>query len=565
MRDLALLLSPRVTGAMNGIRLSGGRARKRTLILGGVGVAFWFALFVLSARVLRYFQSVDLVGDILAYHLLSMVLLTFFSLLIFSHVITSLSNLYLSKDLELCHATPAPLEEIFLSRMFYTIVDSSWMVLVFGLPVMMAYAYVYAPGPGFYFTLVHTGLATVLIAAGVGVLLTMILVNVFPAHRTRDILMLLVILLVVGLYLLFRFLRPERLVDPDAFFSAAQYLGALKAPDSPYLPTRWVAEVLWHHLGGGPAVNYTFHLALLWSTAAALMVIDVWVARAIYFNGFSRAREAKRRRPGGGLVLGLLGRLFAGPLGQDLSAVVDKDIRTFFRDNSQWSQLILLGALVVVYLYNFSVLPLERSPIRLEFLQNQIAFLNLGLAGFVLSAISVRFIFPAVSAEGRAFWIIRSSPVNIRRFLWGKFIVYLIPMLVLGEILIVFTNRILQVTSFMMGLLAVTMFFSVFGIVAMGVGLGAVYPKFRYENIAQVSTGFGGVVYMMISSLFMAVVILLEAVPVYVIFMAGVRGVSVTALQYAWIVPVFFLVLVIQAVAVIVPMRLGIRALSENE
>jgi ABC-2 type transport system permease protein len=562
MRDLALLLSPRFKGALNGIRLSGGRARKRVWILGAVGAAFWLALFGLSARVLRYFQSVEMVGDVLAYHLLSMLLLTFFSLLIFSHIITSLSNLYLSKDLELCHSTPAGLEELFLSRVCYTVVDSSWMVIVFGLPVMMAYAYVYRPGPGFYIALAHTGLATALIAAGVGVLLTMILVNVFPAHRARDILMLLVIILVVGLYLLFRFLRPERLVDPDAFFTAVQYLGALRAPDSPYLPTRWAAEILWHHLSGEPAKDRLFHSILLWSTAAALLVINVWTARAIYFNGYSRAREAKRRRAGGSFFLGLLGRAFAGPLGPDLAAVVDKDIRTFFRDNSQWSQLILLGALVVVYLYNFSVLPLERSPIRLEFLQNQVAFLNLGLAGFVLSAIAVRFIFPAVSAEGRAFWIIRSSPLSIRRFLWGKFVVYLVPMLVLGQVLIVFTNRLLQVTPFMMGLLAATMFFCVFGIVAMGVGLGAMYPRFRYENIAQVSTGFGGVVYMMTSSLFMAVVILLEAVPVYVIFMSGVRGTALTAYQYAWMIPLFLLVLVVQAAAVVIPMRIGVRALT---
>jgi len=31
-----------------------------------------------------------------------------------------------------------------------------------------------------------------------------------------------------------------------------------------------------------------------------------------------------------------------------------------------------------------------------------------GLAGFVLSAISVRFIFPAVRSEGAAFWILQS-------------------------------------------------------------------------------------------------------------------------------------------------------------
>jgi ABC-2 type transport system permease protein len=377
--------------------------------------------------------------------------------------------------------------------------------------------------------------------------------------------MLLVILLVVALYLLFRFLRPERLVDPDAFFSAVQYLGALKAPDSPFLPTHWVTEVLWHHLSGVPFRGYGFQLLLLWSTALALLVINIWTAEAIYYSGFSRAQEAKRRRRGGSAFLNLLKKGFTAPLGRELAAVVDKDIRTFFRDNSQWSQLILLGALVVVYLFNFSVLPLERSPIRLEFLQNEIAFLNLGLAGFVLSAISVRFIFPAVSAEGKSFWIIQSSPMSIQRFLWGKFAVYLLPMLVLGEILIVFTNHLLEVTPFMMGLLAVTMFFSAVAIVAMGVGFGALYPKFGYENIAQVSTGFGGVLYMMVSSLFMALVILLEAGPVYILFMAGVRQKSVTGLQWLIIVSAFGIVLLIHAVAVVKSMGMGRQALERYE
>ena len=35
-----------------------------------------------------------------------------------------------------------------------------------------------------------------------------------------------------------------------------------------------------------------------------------------------------------------------------------KDLRTFFRDSTQWSQLILLGVLVLVYLFNIQALPL---------------------------------------------------------------------------------------------------------------------------------------------------------------------------------------------------------------
>jgi ABC-2 type transport system permease protein len=39
-----------------------------------------------------------------------------------------------------------------------------------------------------------------------------------------------------------------------------------------------------------------------------------------------------------------------------LRALMVKDIKTFLRDSTQWSQLFLLIALIVVYLYNFKVL-----------------------------------------------------------------------------------------------------------------------------------------------------------------------------------------------------------------
>ncbi|MBN2124987.1 MAG: hypothetical protein JW821_11880, partial [Deltaproteobacteria bacterium] len=284
----------------------------------------------------------------------------------------------------------------------------------------------------------------------------------------------------------------------------------------------------------------------------------------IYFSGFSKAQEAKRRR-GGRVILDALVGLIKRPLGTDLAALMEKEIRSFFRDNTQWSQLFLLAALVVVYLYNFSVLPLERSRIRLEFLQNEIAFLNMALAGFVLAAVSVRFIFPAVSSEGGAFWIIRSSPLSIRRFLWGKFALYVLPMLLLGEGLIIVTNRLLEVTPFMMALSTITMFLAVFGIVALAIGFGALYPNFKYENIAQVATGFGGLMYMIFSALFMALVIVLEAGPVYMIFMAGVRGVSLTPFEWIVIIPCFIAVVLIMVLAVYKPISLGEHALEQQQ
>ena len=117
----------------------------------------------------------------------------------------------------------------------------------------------------------------------------------------------------------------------------------------------------------------------------------------------------------------------------------------------------------------------------------------------------------------------------------------------------------------MMILSSLTIFLAVFGIVALAMGFGAMYPKFKYENISQVSTGYGGLMYMIFCALFMAVIIILEAGPVYILFMADLKGKSVTALQWLFIIPSFAAVLIIQWLAIFKPMKMGIKALERYE
>jgi ABC-2 type transport system permease protein len=377
--------------------------------------------------------------------------------------------------------------------------------------------------------------------------------------------MFIAILMVVALYFLFRFLRPERLANPESFFSIMEYLSALKTPQSPYLPTQWITETLWDSLTVSGGKSHIFEVTLTWVTALSMVVINVWVAQAVYIDGFSKSQEAKKRRTAGKKVLDMVVRCLKKPFDEDLGAIIAKDFRTFFRDNTQWSQLILLGALVVVYVYNFSVLPLDKSPIQLDFLQNELAFLNMGLAGFVLSAISARFIFTAVSAEGEAYWVISSSPLRLRKYLWGKYVYLLVPMIFLGEVLVIFTNYLLDVTPFMMLLSSITMLFMVLGIVALGIGFGALYANFKYENIAQLSVGFGGVLYMIVSSIFIAIVILLEAGPVYILFMSDASGKMVSHFQWLLIIFSFVMVMLINTLAILKPMSMGLKALRAYE
>jgi ABC-2 type transport system permease protein len=99
----------------------------------------------------------------------------------------------------------------------------------------------------------------------------------------------------------------------------------------------------------------------------------------------------------------------------------------------------------------------------------------------------------------------------------------------------------------------------------MGVGFGAAYPDFQSENPAQSVTSFGGLLFMILCAGFIATVIVLEAGPVYTVFMAGFRGASLSTLQWIWLVVSFALVLLLCILAVIVPMRWGESCLSRND
>ncbi len=564
MQTVLTLLKPRVWALKHRVqrqRLE-GRAWVR-ILLAVISFLFWAGIFAVFYRVLHYFQGVEGFGDILARKLLSMVLLTVFSILIFSSILTALSTLYLSRDLPLITAAPVSAEKVFLARWLESTFDSSWMLFMFSLPVFFAYALVYSAGIDFYLVLAGSLLPFCLLASAIGTLIVLVLVVSLPANRMRDIFVLFSMVLVILLYFAFRFMRPERLVDPTGLATLAIYLSSLEAPGSPFLPTTWMLETLWPVLtgrGGTPL----FYLGLSITGALSIIFLETKLARIFYFKGISKAQVARRSLRGRKRAFRKELTRFL-PVSGQAGALLLKDIKTFFRDNTQWSQLFLLAALIVVYLYNFTVLPIEKAPIKAFYLQNILSFLNMGLAGFVLAAMAVRFVFPAVSTEGQAFWVIRSAPVPVKTFLWVKFWTYLVPLLILSEILVVISNKLLSVTPFMMGLSTITVFFMVFGITAMGVGLGAAYPNFRIENMAQMATGFGGMLFMVLCMGFIGSVIVLEAGPVYTIFMARLRGEAIPLVHWIWITLSFALVAAINVLAVFWPMRLGTESLSRLE
>jgi ABC-2 type transport system permease protein len=529
-----LLLIPRFLAMRNGLRRMDHGGQARTLLLAALIVLFWGGIFWFFHRTLDYFRTIPDLGPVLSQKLLSMIFLTFFAILLFSNVITSLSTFFLSRDLLLLVPAPVPPSCLFAAKFIETLVDSSWMVLLFSGPAFLAYGVVHGGGLAYYLMVLLTFVPFLVVPAALGVIATLVLAYALPAQRGKDMLLVFSTLFLSLLYLLFRLLQPEKLVNPEAFSDFLAFVAAMQTPTSPFLPSTWATEVILPFLGlkDGDAL---FYYLLLLSTGLFLLVAGSFLATNLYPLGWSKAQEGQRRR-GLHRWWDIAVQAMAGLFPSSLRVIVIKDLKVFFRDTGQWSQLFMLLALIVVYVYNFSVLPIGGSALRTFYLQNIVSFFNLALAGFVIAAIAVRFVFPAISLEGKTFWVLKSAPVPLRRLWWSKFWVGLLPLLFLGELLVIITNYFLGVSTFMMVLSAITLFFLTFGIVALGVAVGVAYPNFTAEHSAKIAASFGGVLYMVLCIGFIGLVTVLEAWPVYVIMVSKLQRLPLSAAQWSSII-----------------------------
>ena len=555
---LGWLLRPKVRTKINRARQSEGRLFKAVL-LGFVGTFFWGLIFAVIFRMLLYFRGTQGIGDVLSAKLLGLAFVTFLMILVLSNVITALSTFFLSDDLELVVAAPVDPWHVYAARLGETILDSSWMVALLAVPLLGAYGVVYGADPGYYLLALATLLPFLVIPAVIGSAVTLVLVNVFPARRTRDLLALIGLFAAAGVVALFRFLRPERLMRPEEFRDLVDFVAVLRTPTSPWLPSEWAADALMSYLNG---FFDWFPFAFLWATAAAFLVMGAWLHRRHFLEGFSRAQEGAERREGRTRTSRL--ERWLAPLSPSTRGVVVKEIRTFFRDTTQWSQLILLAVLVVVYVYNIGALPLYTGE-RVSFLLiNVVSFLNLGLAGFVVAAIAARFVFPAMSVEGRMMWLLRSSPLDVRALFWSKYWVGTVPLLVVALPLIVVTNLILQASPLILILTTVSMVGITFALTALALGLGALYPNYDTENVAEIPTSFGGLLFMMAAVIYLAGIVILEGWPVYLYLQANLASEGAPPSVLPLLMGLTGAAL-LTALAVWLPLRMGVRRIRSVE
>ena len=139
MQAFLLLNSARRKIVFNSFRFAAREKLYGKLLLGALAAGFAAGDYWFFKRIIDYLLSLPLdLWDIIIPQFLMVVCLTFFSMLVFSNIIASISTFYMSQDLNLLISAPVNIRELFASRLMQTTINSSWMLILFGILIFIA-------------------------------------------------------------------------------------------------------------------------------------------------------------------------------------------------------------------------------------------------------------------------------------------------------------------------------------------------------------------------------------------------------------------------------------------
>ena len=539
------------------VRLPFWELFKRSLF-GAVGVGVLVGIYFGSLRVLRYMEAVELIGGLLTWKLTAMVMLTTLAMVAVSNVLTAMNTLYYAEDLPFLMSSPAPPRLVFVDKAVETGFYASWMVAMTLIPFMLALGQVKHLSWGFYGLFLALLVPYLALGAAIGLVVCLWLMYLFPSSRTRDFIWVLSSVGMAGIYVLIRFSEPERLANPQELQAVVQYLNFLQAPTAPYLPSWWMTHALVAFSTGALRAAAIDSAKVI---GGAFLVYGAIAAMAgrLYSTGYSGAQEGvRRRRPF--VVEKTWEERLAGRLGLrgPVPDLFWKDRIVLQRDVRYWSQLLLILALVAVYLFSIVKLPVDTPDLK-----SLVCFFNIATSGFVVTSLGLRFTFPAVSLEGKQFWVPRGAPVSVPQILREKFLFSVIPLSALGLTLVSVANYLLGADRFVTVLSTGTILLACVTLAGMGVGFGALFPRFHVDNVHQIESSAGGFIYMACALGYVGATLAIEALPVQMHFFQ--RFGRIDAWNWSVLGGSAAALLVLNLAAFGIPWKLGEQALESHE
>jgi len=223
--------------------------------------------------------------------------------------------------------------------------------------------------------------------------------------------------------------------------------------------------------------------------------------------------------------------------------MIGKELRVLSRDVSQVVQLFMLLGLALTYLYHLRIFSsVESFPLAIRPWWKNFLFIgNVTMGAFVTTAICTRFVFPSLSMEGRSFWILQTSPLELRELIRMKFWCWFFPISIMAGVFFAAGAVAIGAEPRIVAVCALSSVVVSYGVVGLAIGFGALFAHFEWEHTSQLAGGFGSLLFMLVAT----VLIFLNMVPAWVIlFYAPKIGMSLESVSSMLLIGVLILTVI---------------------
>lgn len=500
------ILQPSIVVVRNhffGQRRVAGTWRRDLILLG----------FVLSTMALIFFGMVMVLGSmkgdtffeaIIPIKVIQLTFYTFFILMLISNTVAAAGNIYAAHNMDLLLRAPLSSTRLYLAKLFATTFETGSMYFVFMIPLGLAYNYSLNIPFSFLMIAILISVPFLFITSSLGIVIATIFTQFAAAVWRRGVFLLfaagaIAIWLYYKLYSLLSSVRFEH----GGTNAVVQLISLFDNPNPMWLPSSWASDMLTPFVDPQAPLTWAPVLLLFGSAigtvAAGFLIFDLMMlsTRSKVSGQHKAGEKVSKSTKASDIMRALIERVYGSlPINRHTRALIIKDLSCLVRDRAQSLQLILYLGIAAFYvvIFTFMSAAINLFPTALQLWWAFLGWINIVLSGFILNAVITRLVYPAISLEGKALWILLVSPMDINNLIRAKVSCWL-PLITFIAFTLLFCGA--RAIGLNTGATIYTVLMGIalsIGGTGLATGLGAVFARFEWESPNQISAGIGTLV-----------------------------------------------------------------------
>ena len=442
----------------------------------------------------RFLIGLGGMGSVIIEHLFYLLFLIMFFMVALSFAILYYNLSFRSKETKFLINLPIKIKKVSFLRFVESSILAEWIPLAGFIIFIAVYSNINNLTPLIsLFSFVYI-IPFLIIASAAGYLFCIAILKFMSLKKGA-------IAIFILLSVIMLFYRYHKINNNNIFYLLSEEVIFFKISRLWFLPFSWAPWAI-VHTENGNLLRASIFLINLWSLSLlSLNLIYTYggeIFRGLFFKYSLPAHKRRYHKSYLDKILFL--RIFPARIAN----FILKDIKMFIREPILWTQFLIFFGLLFFYFIN-----LQRFSYNLlgDIWKSLITFLNAFSVLCICSALTIRFVFPQWTMEGKNYWILKLSPVNIRDILIAKFTLSFSALTFISMFLILLSDNMLGLNSRFMFLTAFITVISIFSLTSFSLGLGAYFADFKKEYYLKAVESIGGIITLIVNFSYIVITI----------------------------------------------------------